>query len=143
MKVLWLNHFQNARDSLRANRTRTGLTIIGVTIGIASIVAILSLGVGASDIVQRQVDELGGNIAVIRPKAIENVRLETLLNQQARGAFATSTLTESDLVRLDRLKSVAEIAPLMILPGTLEGDSVAPTTSTVVATTQDLPTLRQ
>ena len=67
MKLLFLNHLENARDSLRANRMRTFLTISGVAIGIASIVAILSLASGASQIVANQVDEAGGTIAVIRP----------------------------------------------------------------------------
>ena len=70
MKLLLLNHIQNARDSLRANRTRTILTITGVTIGIMSIVAILALAGGANSIVKQQVDNLGGNLAVIRPGGI-------------------------------------------------------------------------
>lgn len=67
MRLLVLNHIQNAYDSLRSTRMRTNLTMLGVTIGVASITLILSLSGGATKVITDQVDELGGNIAVVRP----------------------------------------------------------------------------
>ena len=48
MKIPLLSHLENAVDSLKSNRMRTLLTITGVTIGVASIVSVLSLDGGAS-----------------------------------------------------------------------------------------------
>ena len=67
MPLLVSNHLVNAFESLRGNRLRTGLTVLGVTIGIASITVILSLSSGATKIITDQVNELGGAIAVVRP----------------------------------------------------------------------------
>ena len=81
MKLLFMNHLENARDSLHANRARTFLTITGVAIGIASIIAILSLAAGASRIVADQVDEAGGTVAVIRPGVQATDSISAIINQ--------------------------------------------------------------
>lgn len=136
MKLLLANHIQNAYDSLRANRTRTFLTVTGVAIGIASIVAILSLASGASQVISRQVDDIGGNIAVIRPGSSQAQSLKDVVNQQAHGAVTTSTLSEADIQRIKEVPSVAETAPLMLSTATLQGDSSRD--SVVVGTTPEL-----
>ena len=78
MRFLILSHLQNARQSLRSNRLRSLLTMIGITIGVASITTILSLSGGASQIVTNQVDELGGNVAVVRPGTTSGEPLDDL-----------------------------------------------------------------
>ncbi|RYF28815.1 MAG: FtsX-like permease family protein, partial [Chloroflexi bacterium] len=57
MRLLLLNHFENALESLRSNRMRTSLTMLGVTIGIASITLILALSGGATKVML-----LGGSV---------------------------------------------------------------------------------
>ena len=64
-----MNHIHIARQSIASSRMRSTLTMLGVTIGVASITTILALSAGASKIVVDQIDSLGGNIAVIRPGA--------------------------------------------------------------------------
>ena len=66
MRLLFL-HIQNARQSIKSNQLRSFLTMLGITIGVASITTILSLSTGANQIIGAQVDALGGNIAVVRP----------------------------------------------------------------------------
>ncbi len=138
MKLLLLNHIQNARDSLRANRMRAFLTVTGVTIGVTSIVTILSLATGASRIVAEQVDQLGGNITVIRPNTPEAGNLNTLANQQSSGTFMGSTLSERDVTQITALEHVSAVAPLMLIPGTLRAESDAPASSMIVGTTPDI-----
>lgn len=126
MKLLFLNHLENARDSLRANRMRTFLTISGVAIGIASIIAILSLASGASQIVANQVDEAGGTIAVIRPGLQTADSISTIVNQQAHGSFTSSSLTVSDAAHIKTLPSVESVAPVIVL-----GASIASSEHTI------------
>lgn len=141
MRFLFLNHIQNAKDSLRANRMRTFLTITGVTIGVTSIVAILALAHGASSIVTQQVDALGGNIAVVRPGQQESTDLNELANYQAHRTFETSTLSLRDIDTIKTLDHVDAVAPIMILSGTLKGDSTAPPSTTLIASTPELLTI--
>lgn len=61
-EVLWM-----ALDSLMANKVRSILTMLGVIIGVASVVALLSLGNGASAAITGQVEALGTNTLTIVP----------------------------------------------------------------------------
>lgn len=137
MRFLLLNHIQNAFQSLRSSRVRSALTMLGVTIGVASVTAILALSGGASKIISDQVDSLSGNIAVIRP----GVSTNPLINlTQARPShdYATSTLTEADILYIKNTPHIKSVAPLMALSGTIKADSIAPSDSLVVATTPSL-----
>jgi ABC-type antimicrobial peptide transport system permease subunit len=120
--ITLMHHIQNACDSLKSNRTRTFLTVSGVGIGIASIVAILSLATGATHVVTKQVDEIGGNIAVIRSGYEPSLSPVNLINQQTHNPGATSTLTESDLSRIKALPSVTAASPLLLGHSTLTGE---------------------
>lgn len=140
MRFLLLNHTQNAYLSLRSNRVRSGLTMLGILIGIASITAILSLSGGASKVISDQISDLGGNIAVIRPGAIEDP-LASITQTHSHRDFAASTLTEADVVYSGNTQHVSSVAPLMILSGTVKADSIAPDTTPIVATTPELQTV--
>jgi ABC-type antimicrobial peptide transport system permease subunit len=137
--LLLFEHIQNAYHSLRSTRMRTLLTILGVAIGVASITTILSLSGGVTKLVGTQVDNLGGNIAVIRPGVVTK-DLNELTNPAASGTFTTSTLTEKDLRDIEQTKGVEAAAPLMVLNGTIKAtkSGTKPTNSTIIATTPAL-----
>lgn len=135
--LLYLNHAHNAYQSLRSNRSRSMLTMLGVTIGVASITAILALSGGASKIIDNQIDSLGGNIAIIRPGTPKSI-INNITQPQPNLDYATSTLTENDVTQLGTIKHVKAIAPIMVLVGTIRSDSVAPEGSPIVVTTPQL-----
>lgn len=141
MKLLFLNHLENARDSLRANRMRTFLTITGVAIGIASIIAILSLATGASQIVANQVDETGGTIAVIRPGVQTADSISTIVNQQAHGSITTSSLTLSDVAHIKTLPAVTSVAPIIVLHANIASAEHTLKQGTVVGSSDSLLTM--
>lgn len=139
MHLLFFEHIQNAYYSLRSTKLRTFLTILGVGIGVASITTILSLSGGVTKLVADQVEDLGGNIAVVRPGVVSK-NLNDFANPASAGMFTTSTLTETDLHDIESIDGVEAAAPLMVLSGNLRsssGDS-KPATGTVVATTPAL-----
>ncbi len=53
--------------NLRARKGRTILTILGITIGVAGVIIIISLGAGAQSLILGQVTKLGSNLIVIQP----------------------------------------------------------------------------
>lgn len=139
MRFLLINHFQNARQSLHANRLRSVLTMLGVTIGVASITTILALSSGASQTVSHQVDQLGGSIAVIRPGGNITGPITNLTQYgTTQRDYATSTITETDLSLIKEISNVDAVAPLMIIVGPVKADSYAPSGTPIVATTPDL-----
>lgn len=129
-------HIQNARQSIRANRMRSLLTMIGVTIGVASITTILALSVGATKIIGSQVDALGGNITVVRPGAMSDDIVYEV--GQFGAQYAASTLTDADITAIEQIKNIVGVAPIMVLHGAVEGDSVGPTNTPIVASTPSL-----
>jgi putative ABC transport system permease protein len=63
--------FRVALDALRANRLRSGLTMLGVVIGVAAVVVLVALGSGAKQEVEQQVEGLGSNIIIVVPGKFE------------------------------------------------------------------------
>ncbi len=53
--------------NLRTRKGRTALTILGITIGVAGVIIIISLGAGAQSLILSQVTKLGSNLVVIQP----------------------------------------------------------------------------
>ena len=137
MRFLFINHLQNARQSIKANRMRSFLTMLGVTIGVASITTILALSAGANQIVSSQVDALGGNIAVVRPGTLSE-SLEEEVSNLTSAQFASSSLTKYDLKTIRETPHVEAVAPLMVLKSTIQSGDRAVVNTPIVATTQDL-----
>ena len=87
-----------ALKALRVNKLRTALTMLGMIIGVAAVIAMISIGAGAQERVRDQIRNLGSNLILVLPGSTtqSGVRL---------GSGAAQTLTEddaaADLKRLD------------------------------------------
>ncbi|PWR12757.1 permease [Micromonospora sicca] len=60
-----------ALDALRANRMRSALTMLGVIIGVASVVLLVAIGTGTKQKVEQQVEGLGSNLLLVVPGKID------------------------------------------------------------------------
>ncbi|MGK5444225.1 ABC transporter permease [Micromonospora sp. URMC 105] len=60
-----------ALDALRANRMRSALTMLGVIIGVASVVLLVAIGTGTKHKVEQQVEGLGSNLLLVVPGRID------------------------------------------------------------------------
>lgn len=60
---------QETYAALSANKVRSGLTILGIVIGIASVIAMISIGAGAQNTIQASIQSLGSNLIIITPGA--------------------------------------------------------------------------
>src|SRR5262245_63862156 len=56
-----------ALDALRANRLRSALTMVGVIVGVAAVIALVAIGSGAKQEVESQVEGLGSNLILVVP----------------------------------------------------------------------------
>ena len=135
MPILLKNHIENAVESLRSNRMRTLLTMLGVTIGVACISTVLALANGATKLVTQQ-GEVSENLIVVRsgvPQAPEAV-----FSGQST-ATSTTTLTENDVVSISDIKDVTGVAPMMNLRSAVksEGRTIDTQHTMVVGTTPD------
>jgi macrolide transport system ATP-binding/permease protein len=71
-KNRWKYFSQHLREGYRAvlaNKLRSALSMLGILIGVASVIAMLALGRGAQDSIEAQLKSLGANVIVLRPGA--------------------------------------------------------------------------
>ena len=82
-------------EALMRNKMRSALTMLGVFIGVAALIAMVAVGDGASAAVRRQLETLGTNMIVVQPGA-------TTAGGVRAGAGSASTLTVADAESLPR-----------------------------------------
>jgi putative ABC transport system permease protein len=96
---------QLALVALAVNRVRTGLAMLGVVIGVAAVVTMMSVGAGAQARVSEQIRSLGSNLIIVLSGSItaSGVRL---------GTGSQQTITEDDARAIEReIDSVQAAAP--------------------------------
>ena len=59
--------FEETYASLTVNKVRTGLTMLGIVIGIGSVIAMVSVGQGAQQSIESSIQSIGSNLIVITP----------------------------------------------------------------------------
>ncbi len=96
-----------ALQAIGRNKLRSALTMLGVFIGVAALIAMVAVGNGANAAVRKQIESLGTNLAVVLPGAV--------LTGGARSGFGSaSTLTVADAQAIRReATTVALVAYLM------------------------------
>ncbi len=135
MKIRLLRmHIENAIESLRANRMQTFLTILGVVIGISSIVVIFALSGGANSIIQDQIKSGGGTIAVVRPKDISSSNKNIINSVATSQNFLQSSLREDDFRNISKIKNIIATAPLASFNSKIKGDDKEITTNILAST---------
>lgn len=60
---------QETYEALSANKVRSGLTMLGIVIGISSVIALVAIGQGAQQSVQSSIQSLGSNLVMVQPGA--------------------------------------------------------------------------
>ena len=103
MTVLWMT-ILTALRALRRNKLRSALTMLGIIIGVAAVVTMVSVGRGADAAVQQQIKSLGNNLLNVVPGA-------TTASGVRAGWGTVSTLTTGDGAAIAReCSAVAEVA---------------------------------
>ncbi|MEI6355015.1 MAG: ABC transporter permease [Methylococcus sp.] len=98
--------FLEASQSMGANRLRTGLTMLGMIIGVASVVLMLAIGQGAQALVTESIASMGSNLFIVLSGASTagGVRM---------GGGTVPTLTYKDTMAIGELESIAAVAPML------------------------------
>src|SRR5579884_872561 len=98
---------QIAFRALKVNKLRSGLTMLGIIIGVAAVIAMVAVGSGASERIQEQIASIGSNVIIVMPGSIttSGIRL---------GAGVALTLTLDDARAIaEECPAVAAVAPLV------------------------------
>ena len=127
----WMETLRTGWDAVRSHRMRSGLTALGILIGIAAVVLTVGLGEGAQQKVSAQINALGSNLLLISPGS------STSSTGIRGGLGSSSTLTVADASALSSTVAAPDIAA--VAPTTQRSESLvagaANWTTTVVGTT--------
>lgn len=100
------DQFEEMVLGISSNKVRSGLTMLGIVIGIASVIAMLGVGQGSKAQIQENIQSIGSNLLMVMPGA-----------QRGAGTFVSSgrgsasTLTKDDAEAIQELDGVKNVAP--------------------------------
>lgn len=100
------DYFIEAQKALFANKTRTFLSVLGVVVGVASLIAMLSLGQGAQQQIKKQISNLGSNLLIVNP-SIRRMGGVALDGSAIRG------FSLEDYQVIKNLESVEAVSPVI------------------------------
>jgi putative ABC transport system permease protein len=100
-----------ALRALRVNRLRSALTMLGIIIGVAAVIAMVAVGSGATQRIQEQIQSIGSNLIIVLPGSVST-------NGVRLGSGATSSLTEDDAKAI-----MAECPSVSVVASTVRGNA--------------------
>lgn len=112
-----LNSTKTAITGLKTNKSRSALTILGIVIGISSIIMIMALGAGAEKLILNEISVWGGNTISIEPGR------EPDGPAGVAEAILTESLSEKDVEAIQKKSNVqhaTKVVPMVMSPETLQ-----------------------
>ncbi len=129
------NLLKIALKALVNNKLRCFLTMLGIIIGVASVITMLAIGQGSKDSIKAQISEMGSNMIMIHPGNMQRGGVR-------QSADDMQTLEVSDYEALQQLDGVAAISPSVNTGGQLvNGNNNYP--STIYGVTPDFLEIRK
>jgi ABC-type antimicrobial peptide transport system permease subunit len=142
MRSISKGNIKTAIASVRSSKWRSLLTMLGIIIGIVSVVTVVSIGEGVKQQVISQVNQ--------RSKGLITVRPGQLVNRDSKGKITgvnvfsgyatTGALSDKDVQTIQKTNGVKDAVPLSIVAGTLTYENKPYRNTVVIGTTSDLPT---
>ena len=103
--MLFTELLKMAGLSLIANKLRTLLTMLGIIIGVAAVIAMVSVGMGVKKNVVDSISRLGSNMLIIMPGSSNRGGM-----RGAAGSVITLTFDDAEAIK-DKIKNVAHVSP--------------------------------
>lgn len=99
--------FQETFSAITVNKARSGLTILGIVIGIGSVIAMISIGQGAQGSINASIQSIGSNLILVMPSFQRGVG-----TQVSAGRGSAQTLTQADAEAIESQITLAKaVAP--------------------------------
>jgi putative ABC transport system permease protein len=90
--------------TLSGNKARSGLTILGIVIGIASVITMVGIGQGAKNSIENSIESIGSNLIMVMPGFQRGGAVS-----QGRGSSQTLTLEDADAIK--QIQGIKAVAP--------------------------------
>lgn len=137
MALLLKTHYKLAKASIKENRTRSFLTCLGIAIGVASIIMILSLTGSISNLVKSEIGEIGNDLVVVRPTSTKDSITSVVEELTSANSFQNSNLSTSDVDTIKKIPNVVAAAPIAISNNTIITEKNTINSVTILGTNLD------
>lgn len=94
-------------SALTGNKVRSGLTVLGIVIGISSVIAMVAIGQGAQNSIQASIQSIGSNLVLVTPGAQRGPGFQV---SAGRGSARTLVQADADAITTS-VTSVQAVAP--------------------------------
>jgi putative ABC transport system permease protein len=96
--------FEESYSALISNKVRTSLTILGIVIGIGSVIAMVAIGQGSQNSIQASIASIGSNLLIVTPGAQRTIGAGV---SAGRGSAQTLTQADADAIKAQITQAVA------------------------------------
>ncbi|HZL08323.1 MAG TPA: ABC transporter permease, partial [Candidatus Dormibacteraeota bacterium] len=138
MRSLTSGHLRAGIDSVRRAKVRSFWTMLGVIIGVASVITVVAIGEGIKQQISGQIHHLGYNLITVRPAELHAGNDNN--GNAISGLNVSGTLGTKDITVVSHTAGVAASAPLTIVGNSAQADHPY-SGGFVIGTTGDLPGL--
>lgn len=137
MASLFKTHLHLAKTSIKENRTRSFLTCLGIAIGVASIILILSLMGSISNLIKNEASEIGSDLIVVRPNSSKDSITNIISEFTSANTFEQSSLSLSDVSAISEMDDVSAVAPIATSTNTVGSEKNTFASVQILGTTPD------
>jgi putative ABC transport system permease protein len=109
--MLFFQMLNEAWISIKSNKLRSFLTVLGILIGVAAVVLMVATGQAVQIEINKQLESLGGNKLIIVPASTKTGGIHT--------GRTRSTTTYKDCLAIKKIRNVVNVAPLIRLSATV------------------------
>jgi len=90
--------FNETFSAITVNKVRSGLTMLGIIIGIGSVIAMVSIGQGAQGTIESSIQSIGSNLVMVMPGMQRGIGQQV---SAGRGSASTLTLADAEAIAND------------------------------------------
>ncbi len=118
--MLFRNNLKLALESLKSAKWRSFMTMLGIIVGVLSVVTIVSIGEGVKHQITEQINQLGPDLVTVRSGKVVNRGADgAITGYNFLGVLSAGSLNEDDWKGMQNNKEIKFAVPMNVVPGIL------------------------
>ncbi len=111
---------KSALKSIWGNKVRSLLTVLGIVIGVTSVVTLVSLGQGLKNEVTKLIQGFGSNIVFVVGGKIDTDNPQAMQSVNPANFISGDVITNQDLNTIEKTDGVEYVSPMSLVPGSVK-----------------------
>lgn len=139
--MLFRNNLKLAIESLKSAKWRSFMTMLGIIVGVVSVVTVVSIGEGVKHQITEQINQLGSDLITVRSGKVVNRGSDgSITGYNLLGLLAAGSLSEEDWKGIQNNKDIKLAVPMNVVPGVLKSsDNTTYSEGVTIGATKDTP----